>query len=80
MRSKTTPMSRAELMALPASVDLWPTAGRALGLGRSKTFELAARGEFPARVLRLGRLRKVPTADLLRALGEIPDDGGGSAA
>jgi hypothetical protein len=36
-----TPMNRAELLALPSSVDL-ATAGRALGLGRTKSHELAA--------------------------------------
>ncbi len=71
MRSKTAPpLTRAELLALPASVDLWPTAGRALGLARTATYDLHRRGKFPVRVLRLGTRYKVATADLLRALGE----------
>jgi hypothetical protein len=63
-----TPMNRAELLALPSSVDL-ATAGRALGLGRTKSHELARAGQFPVRVLRLGNAYRVPTADLLALLG-----------
>lgn len=61
-------MTREELLALPAAIDL-PTAGRALGIGRTKAHELARRGEFPVRVLRLGNSYRVPTAEVLRALG-----------
>ncbi len=78
------PMTQAELLALPTSFKLWPTAGRAFGLGRSATFELAKRGEFPCRVLRLGGKCLVTRADLFRALGEPvtadSDNGSGSAA
>jgi hypothetical protein len=61
-------MTRAELLALPVSVDI-DTASRALGLGRSTGYELARRHEFPCRVLRVGSAYRVPTADLLRVLG-----------
>lgn len=61
-------LTRDELLALPAAIDL-PTAGRALGIGRNKAFELAQRGEFPVRVLRLGNSYRVPTAEVLKALG-----------
>lgn len=61
-------MTRAELLALPAVVDV-TTAARALGLGRSTAYELARRGEFPCRVLHIGSSYRVPTADLLRVLG-----------
>jgi hypothetical protein len=64
-------MSRRELLALPAAVDL-VTAGRALGLGRTKSHELARAGEFPVRVLRLGRAYRVATADVLALLGIEP--------
>jgi excisionase family DNA binding protein len=67
-------MSRAELLALPVTVDIG-TAARALGLGRSTGYELARRGEFPCRILRLGSSYRVPTAELLRVLG-IAQDGG----
>jgi hypothetical protein len=46
-----------------------PTAARMLGFGRTLAYELAQRGEFPCRVLRVGRRYIVPTADLLVLLG-----------
>lgn len=61
-------LTRAELLALPVVIDI-TTAARALGLGRSTAYELARRGEFPCRVLRIGSSYRVPTADLLRVLG-----------
>ncbi|MFH9353503.1 hypothetical protein [Kitasatospora sp. NPDC017646] len=69
-------MSRAELLALPAAIDL-DTANRAIGLGRSKGYELARRDAYPCRVLRLGKKYRVITADLLRLLGiGLPVEGG----
>ncbi|MEV0446172.1 integrase [Streptomyces spectabilis] len=67
-------MSRSDLLALPAAVDL-VTAGRALSLGRSKAYELAQSGEFPVRLLRVGTAYRVPTADLLELLGIRNGDG-----
>lgn len=61
-------MSLAELGELPAVIDL-VTAGRALGIGRTKAYELARSGEFPCRVLRVGRTYLVPTPELLTLLG-----------
>ncbi|MFC9852927.1 hypothetical protein ACFVIN_30395 [Streptomyces prasinus] len=61
-------MSRDELLALPVAVDL-DTGNRALGLGRSKGYELAKRGEYPCKVLRLGNAYRAVTADLLELLG-----------
>ncbi|QEU97489.1 hypothetical protein [Streptomyces kanamyceticus] len=61
-------MSREELLDLPAAVDL-ETGNRALGLGRSKGYELAKRGLYPCKVLRLGNTYRVVTADLLNLLG-----------
>jgi hypothetical protein len=65
-------MSTAELLNLPAAVDL-VTAGRAFGIGRSKAYELAKAGAFPCPVLRLGERYRVTRADLLRTLGLNPD-------
>ena len=48
------------------TVPLWPTAGRALGLGRNATYEAAARGDLP--VLRIGGRILVPTAKLAGCL------------
>lgn len=61
-------MTREELLALPAAVDL-DTGNRALGVGRSKGYELAKRGQYPCKVLRLGKAYRVVTADLLNLLG-----------
>lgn len=61
-------MSTEELLALPVSFDL-ETAGRAFGLGRTKSHELARAGEFPCPVRRLGRRYRVTKADLFRELG-----------
>jgi hypothetical protein len=64
-------MTEAELLALPSAVDL-TTAGRAFGIGRTKAFELARAGEFPVKVLRVGRKFRVPKAAILEALGVAP--------
>lgn len=53
MRENTTAgtpngMSREDLLALPVAIDL-ETSNRALGLGRSKGYELAKRGVYPCR-------------------------------
>ncbi|TMR23803.1 DNA-binding protein [Actinomadura geliboluensis] len=56
------------MRTLPAVIDL-VTAGRALGVGRTKSYELARTGHFPCPVLRVGRSYLVPTAGLLTLLG-----------
>lgn len=70
--STTAGMTRSELRELAAgspTTDL-PTAGRALGIGTNLAYELHARGEFPVRVVKLGRRKlRVPVADLLAFLG-----------
>lgn len=65
-------LTRAELLALPVTVDVG-TAARALGLGRSTAYELARCGDFPCRVLRIRSTYRVPTAELLRDLGIEPE-------
>lgn len=67
-----------DLHALPPTVPLWPrpttpdepAVAPILGIGRSKAYALAAAGEFPVRVLRIGSSYRVTRADLLRYLGE----------
>jgi excisionase family DNA binding protein len=59
--------SLAELRDGPAAVDI-PTAARALGISRSYGFELARRGEFPCRTIRVGSRIRVPRAALLALL------------
>lgn len=67
-------MTEEELLNLPVSVDL-VTAGRAFSIGRTKAHDLARAGEFPCRVLRLGREYRVPRIEILRALGMEPLSG-----
>lgn len=64
----TRGLTLAELSALSAVTDL-VTAGRALGLGRTKAYQLARTGEFPCPVIRVGKTYLVPTAGLLALLG-----------
>lgn len=71
--SENTSAASAVTAALPQpteqpTVDLWPTAGRALGLGRSATYDAAGRGEIPG-LLRIGAKYRVATATLRRTLG-----------
>ena len=67
-------MTREELLALPASTNL-VTAARAFGIGKSKAYEMAASGEFPVKVLRVGQKFRVPKAAILEALGVTPSGG-----
>ena len=64
----TQALTLAEIAGLPAVTNL-VTAGRALGLGRTKAYELARAGQFPCPVIRAGRTWLVPTAGLLTLLG-----------
>ncbi|MFF7899752.1 helix-turn-helix domain-containing protein [Streptomyces sp. NPDC088817] len=43
-------------------------ASRALGFSRAKGYDLIRSGQFPCRVLRIGRNTRVVTASLLRVL------------
>lgn len=70
---EAVPLTTAEVLALPAVVDL-VTAARALGMGRTTAYGLVRAGEFPCRVLRVGRGYRVPTAELLGVLGFSPSD------
>jgi hypothetical protein len=71
VRKMTHGMTEAELLALPVSVDL-ATAGRALGIGRTKAFELARAGQFPCKVLQVGQKYRVPRTAILAALDIEP--------
>jgi hypothetical protein len=57
------------------TVPLWPTAGRAIGLRRTATFEGHKRGTLPFAVIKSGGKLQVPTAALRRLLeldGQAP--------
>ena len=70
----TRGLTLAEVAPLPAVTDL-VTAGRALGLGRTKAYQLARAGTFPCRVIRAGNTYLVPTAGLLDMLGLLRPSG-----
>jgi hypothetical protein len=74
----TQALTLAEIAELPAVTDL-VTAGRALGFGRSKAYELARSGQFPCPLIRAGQTWLVPTAGLLALLG-LPLPGAGPAS
>ncbi|WP_242902525.1 DNA-binding protein [Actinomadura terrae] len=61
-------MTQEELLALPTTVGI-ETAARAIGLGRTRAYELARRGQFPCKVIRVGVSYRVVTVDLRRLLG-----------
>lgn len=60
-------MSQDELLALPTTVSV-ETAARAIGLGRTRAYQLARQGQFPCKVIRIGNCYRVPTAALLALL------------
>jgi hypothetical protein len=64
-------MTMEELLSLPVIVDL-RTAGRAVGLGKNKSYELAAAGQFPVQLQRLGIEYKVTRPHLFAYLGLDP--------
>ncbi|EHR59176.1 Prophage CP4-57 regulatory protein (AlpA) [Saccharomonospora cyanea NA-134] len=51
----------------PASVDV-AKAATAFGISRSHAYELVARGEFPARVIKVGGRYRVITASVIGVL------------
>ncbi|WP_329249493.1 helix-turn-helix domain-containing protein [Actinoallomurus sp. NBC_01490] len=57
-----------EIRGWPATVDP-ATGGTAFGISRSHSYELIRRGEFPAKVLKVGGKNRVVTASILAALG-----------
>lgn len=61
-------MTREELLALPAAVDV-RTAAEVLGVGRTAAYALIRNGNWPTPVLHLGTMIRIPTAPLLRLLG-----------
>lgn len=65
---RTTPLTIEQVLRLPSSVDLI-TAARALRVSRNKAYELAQSDAFPCRVIRIGDMWRVPTAELLTVLG-----------
>jgi predicted DNA-binding transcriptional regulator AlpA len=56
-----------EIRSWPAAVSI-TVAASAYGFSRSHGYELASRGEFPARTIRAGSRYVVVTADIIRQL------------
>lgn len=56
-----------EVRGWPAAVDI-SDACMAIGISRAQGYVSAKRGDFPARVITVGRRYKVVTADLVRLL------------
>ncbi|MEV7893279.1 helix-turn-helix domain-containing protein [Streptomyces cyaneofuscatus] len=61
-------LSFTEMFDLPVAVDL-RTAARALGIASTTAYRLIREDEFPCSVLRVGRRYRIPTNELMRALG-----------
>ena len=61
-------LTAREIAELPAVVDA-VTAGRLLGIGRTRTYQLLRTGRFPVPVFRVGARWRVPTAGICRLLG-----------
>lgn len=63
----TQPWTADTVRGLGVTTDL-VTAGSVLGLSRNVSYQLAAAGQFPIRVLHLGARYRVPVASLLKLL------------
>jgi predicted DNA-binding transcriptional regulator AlpA len=65
-------MTRAELLALPATLDV-ETAAKAIGVSRTQAYQLIRHNNWPTPVRRVGRLIKIPTEPILEFLGIARD-------
>ncbi|MFE9413282.1 helix-turn-helix domain-containing protein [Streptomyces sp. NPDC006704] len=61
-------LSFSEMFDLPVTVDL-RTACRAFGIGSTTAYRLIREGGFPCAIRRVGRRYRIPTIELMRALG-----------
>ncbi|GGT62684.1 helix-turn-helix domain-containing protein [Actinomadura citrea] len=68
------PMTHEELAALPTTTTI-ETAARALGIGRTRAYQLARENRFPCRIIHIGATYRVVTADLQLL---VSGTGGGS--
>jgi hypothetical protein len=66
-----TRMTLDDLRAGPATVSL-PASNRLFGFSRGHGYNLAKRGQYPARVIKAGGTYRVVTADLLALLEAVP--------
>jgi predicted DNA-binding transcriptional regulator AlpA len=63
----TTAPTLEDIKGWPATVPI-PQACTAYGFSRSYGYELAARGDFPAKVIKRGRVTRVVTASIVATL------------
>ncbi len=56
-----------EIRGLGMTTDV-EVAGAILGIGRTKAYEMAKNGEFPVKILRIGRCYRVSVPALLKLL------------
>ncbi|MEU7163162.1 integrase [Streptomyces morookaense] len=68
MASVAQEMTHEELIGLPVAFPL-EVANRALGIGRTRGYDMARRGVYPIRLLRHGRQYRATRYDLHRHLG-----------
>jgi excisionase family DNA binding protein len=61
------PPTISDLRNGPPTVSLL-TAAAAIGIGRTKAYDLARQGKFPVTATRVGSTYRVPVAELLRFL------------
>ena len=66
-----------EIRRLPAALTV-VQAARLLGIGRSSAYQAVKSGAWPARVLRVGRTIRIPSAEVLALLGIGTDEMRGS--
>lgn len=72
MSPRKRPWTTQRVRDLGLTTDV-ETAGEILGIGRTTAYQLVKRGEFPVRVIVIGRARRVPVLELLRLLGADED-------
>ena len=72
-------LTLAQVRKLPATCRD-EDAAAALGIGRATAYDLIAAGKFPARILPVGRAKKVVTASLIELLEARPAAGRAGAA
>lgn len=59
-----------EILASAGPTISVPEYAKVMGISRDTAYALAARDELGVRILRLGRSKRIPTADVRRLLGE----------
>ncbi len=67
--------TEADICRLPAVISI-VTAGAILGIGRTKSYQLAKSGAFPVEVRRIGGRYKVPVVAIRAYLGIAKDSAG----